>query len=212
MLAWWLSQGRRWSGLGLGVHVTPGLIGILLGLAVMIVLVLRQRRQALHDEQALEQVRGQLARLALLLPTTPRELSWFYALSVTAGLCEELLYRGYMIWYLAHFMGLIPAIGVAALVFGLAHAYQGPRGIAMTAGVGLFLGAAYLVSGSLYAGMLAHALMDLHSGHLGYVALTRAPELGRDDAPESMPGWEKDDEMPEPGDVSSGPVGSVEPR
>jgi membrane protease YdiL (CAAX protease family) len=174
--AHWMSQGRAWSELGLGLRFTPGLGGVLVGLLIVAIPIVRQRRQAMRDEEMLAQVRHQLSRLELLMPHTPRELSWFYRLSITAGICEELLYRGFMIWYLSHAMGLIPAIVVAGVLFGLAHAYQGTRGMLMTAGVGLFLGGVYLVAGSIYVGMLAHALMDIHSGHLGYVALTRLPE------------------------------------
>lgn len=175
VIAHWIREQRPWNALGLGLRVTPGVIGVAVGLAIVIVLVLRQRAEALRSDDALEGVRRQLERLELILPRSPHELSWFYALSVTAGLCEEILYRGYVIWFLAHWMGVLPAIGVGAVVFGIAHAYQGPRGMLLTAFVGLFLGAVYWVSGSVWLGMLAHALMDLHSGHLGYVALNRAP-------------------------------------
>jgi uncharacterized protein len=175
VLTHWIRQRRTWDELGLGLHVTPGLIGVLVGLAIVSVLILRQRTAAMRDDEALASVRRQLTRLERMLPRSRRELSWFYGLSVTAGLCEEFLYRGYMIWFLTHWMGLIPAVGAGALLFGLAHAYQGPRGMAMTGAVGVFLGALYLVSGSIWLGMIAHALMDAHSGHLGYVALTREP-------------------------------------
>jgi membrane protease YdiL (CAAX protease family) len=171
----WFARGRSLAHLGLWPHVSPGLIGVVLGFAIISYLIVRQRSEALEDDEALAKVRQRLDRLEIMIPRTPHELAWFFALSVTAGLCEELLYRGYLIWYLEHWMGLIPAIVVAAAVFGVGHSYQGGRGILVTAGVGLFLGLVYAIAGSLYAGMVMHALMDIHSGHLGYVALTRAP-------------------------------------
>lgn len=173
VIVWWFREHRLASELGLGFQVTPGLIGVLVGVTIIAAMIVRQRTRALGDDESLAHVRHQLARLELMLPRSRGELAWFYGLSVTAGLCEELLYRGYLIWFLTHWLGLFPAVGVAGLLFGLAHAYQGPRGMALTAGVGLFLGGIYLVTGSLYVGMVVHALMDVHSGHLGYVALSR---------------------------------------
>jgi membrane protease YdiL (CAAX protease family) len=170
---YWARQLRTWAELGLVFHFNGGTLGVLVGLAVVAIVIVRQRVHALHDDEALDHVRHQLARLELMLPHSREELGWFYRLSITAGVCEEVLYRGYLIWYLAHAMGLIPAMLVGAVMFGVAHAYQGPRGMLVTAAVGAFLGGVFLVSGSLYLGMVVHALMDVHSGHLGFVALTQ---------------------------------------
>ena len=63
--------------------------------------------------------------------------------------------------------GALPA---ASLAFGLGHAYQGFRGVVQTGLVGAFFGAVYFVTGSLWASMVLHALMDLHTGHLAWRA------------------------------------------
>jgi len=109
------------------------------------------------------------------MPHTPTELRRFYGLSVTAGVCEELLYRGFLIAYLVHWFGLIPAAGISAVIFGLGHLYQGWRGVLTTGAVGAFLAAVYLLTGSLLASMVLHALMDVHSGNLAFHAFTREP-------------------------------------
>ena len=36
----------------------------------------------------------------MILPATVREARVFTGVSITAGICEELLYRGYLLWYL----------------------------------------------------------------------------------------------------------------
>lgn len=173
-LAWWMAARRPWTSIGLVPHASIGLGGIAIGLAIVVGLVLRQRAQVLDDDEALAEVRFKLARIERMMPRSPAELRSFYALSVTAGVCEELLYRGFLIWYLAHGFGLIQAAALAALIFGLGHTYQGPRGIVLTGLVGVFLGAIYLISGSLFAPMLFHALMDVHSGSLAQIAFSRA--------------------------------------
>src|SRR5207244_124912 len=73
-------------------------------------------------------------------------------------------------------LGARPTAGIASVVFGLGHAYQGWRGMLLTGVVGAFLAALYLVSGSLITPMIVHALMDMRSGHLAFAALSRAGE------------------------------------
>jgi len=174
-LALWIAKARRFGDLGLAFHLTPGLIGVVGGFAIIIVLVLRQRADAFADDEAVAKIRNRLRRLELMLPHTREELGVFYLLSVTAGVCEELLYRGYLMWYLSHWLGYVPTIAVAAALFGIGHTYQGWRGILTTTAVGAFFGVIYLLTRSIFAPMLIHALMDIHSGHLAFVAFSREP-------------------------------------
>ncbi len=171
----WVAAGRTAREIGLEPRVTTGLAGVAAGIAIVFVLVWRQRTKALDDDEALAEVRERMRHVEPMLPREPRELRRFYALSITAGICEEILYRGFMIWYLTYWLGPWIALGASAVVFGIGHTYQGPRGILLTTLVGAFLAGVYFISGSLYPGILMHALMDVHSGHLAYVALRRTP-------------------------------------
>lgn len=190
-LVLWAARQRPWPALGLDLPPTPGLAGVLAGSAIVIALVWRQRAGVLRSDDGLADVRERMRHVEPMLPHSRPELNGFYLLSLTAGICEELLFRGFMLWYLNQYMALIPAVAVAAVVFGVGHAYQGSRGIVLTGIVGAFFAAVYLVSGSLFPGMLLHALMDAHSGHLAHVALVRGAE--RDAArAEAEPG------LPEP--------------
>ena len=174
-LGLWVAGRREWSGLGLVPRFGWGLRGVLIGMSAMVFAVLRQRREALGDDEALARLRGRMRRLELMLPHSRAELALFFKLSITAGICEELLYRGYLIWYLSHWLSIYPAAALASLLFGIGHVYQGWRGVLTTGLVGAFLAAVYLVTGSLFAGMVMHALMDAHSGQLMHAAYERAP-------------------------------------
>jgi membrane protease YdiL (CAAX protease family) len=118
-----------------------------------------------------------MERLEPMLPHTRAELALFLKLALTAGVCEELLFRGYMIWYLSHWLPIYPAAGLASLLFGIGHIYQGWRGVLTTGMVGAFLAAVFLLTGSLFAGMAIHALMDAHSGQLMQAAYERERAL-----------------------------------
>ena len=115
-------------------------------------------------------MRTRLAHIERMLPRTTEDRRWFDRVSVTAGVCEEVLYRGYVMWYLGHWMGPIAALFAAALVFGWSHVYQGLRGILTTGVAGLLLGIMYLATGSLFVGMALHAIIDSHSGRLAHTA------------------------------------------
>jgi hypothetical protein len=99
-----------------------------------------------------------------LLPRTPGERRLFTAVGITAGVCEEWLYRGFFLAAVAAVAGGLPTavlVVVAAVAFGLAHAYQGPAGIVTTGLLGGVMAAVYLQTGSLLLPVLLHAVIDL---------------------------------------------------
>jgi len=98
------------------------------------------------------------------LPETAAERFGFVLLSLTAGVCEETLYRGFLIRYLhesALAMPLLLALAAASLAFGLGHLYQGAPALLRTGLAGLAFGLLFLLSGSLIPGIVLHALIDL---------------------------------------------------
>jgi membrane protease YdiL (CAAX protease family) len=99
-----------------------------------------------------------------LLPRSPLERRLFAVVGVTAGVCEEWLYRGFFLAVLAAVVPGLPAallVLLAAVAFGVAHAYQGLPGVLTTGVLGGVLAAVYLSSGSLLLPVLLHALIDL---------------------------------------------------
>ncbi len=99
----------------------------------------------------------------VLLPRTAGERRWYAAVAVTAGTTEEVLYRGFALVVLTAVLPAAAAVGVAAVVFGLAHAYQGVAGMLVTGLSAVGLGALYLATGSLLPGMVLHVLIDLRA-------------------------------------------------
>ncbi|MGY1638141.1 CPBP family intramembrane glutamic endopeptidase [Geodermatophilus sp. SYSU D00742] len=99
-----------------------------------------------------------------LLPRTPGERRLFTVVGVTAGVCEEWLYRGFFLAVVAALAGGLPTpalVAVAALGFGLAHAYQGVAGVVTTGVLGGVLAGLYLDTGSLLLPVLLHVVIDL---------------------------------------------------
>lgn len=106
--------------------------------------------------------------LQTVLPSTPREFRVYSGVVLTAGFCEEVLYCGYLLWY---FQSLVPgavAIGAAILAFGVAHAYQGVRGIFATGLSGALAMTVYLLTEWLLAPIVVHATLDFVNGFTIY--------------------------------------------
>ena len=171
LLAVWFLGSRTLISLGLDFDFgVKALIGWVLAIAIAVALLL-QTRSVLRSSESMSAVRQELESLRDLIPHNTRESQLFAALSVTAGICEELLYRGFLLAYFESLLGIWLAMVLSSVAFGLGHAYQGVRGIFKTAGIGLAMAILFVLTGGLWAPMLVHAFVDLNSGYLGRRAL-----------------------------------------
>lgn len=124
------------------------------GLAIIVVFRGVARRWGIADSPV----------LLHLLPRTRGEKAVFALLSLAAGACEEVAFRGYAIPALTPAVGLGGAVAASSLVFGVLHGYQGVLGMLRTSVMGAVLAAGFLAAGSLWPVVIAHVLIDLVSG------------------------------------------------
>jgi membrane protease YdiL (CAAX protease family) len=103
-----------------------------------------------------------------ILPRSRSETATFLALAITAGLCEEFLYRGFAMAALAR-AGLPTWIVILAssVLFGLAHLYQGRGGLIGTLLLGVVFGGLRVAIGSLVPPIAWHAMIDIVAGVAG---------------------------------------------
>jgi uncharacterized protein len=100
-----------------------------------------------------------------LLPADTRERVLFAGVSVTAGVCEEFVFRGFLLLVLLHATGLpLLAVLLSSGAFGVVHAYQGGIGALRAALLGALLAVPVLLDGSIIPAIAAHTLIDLLSG------------------------------------------------
>jgi hypothetical protein len=122
---------------------------------------------------------GRLLRVAALarnmdfvLPHGGAEVTLWIVLSVTAGICEETVFRGYLQRQFIALTKSAPAgILLSAAAFGAAHAYQGFRMVILIGVFGAMFGILAYWRGSVRPGMIAHAWQDSLGGVVS--ALTR---------------------------------------
>lgn len=124
-------------------------------------------------------LRGPLQALAeRILPQSTKELIPFLGLAVTAGVCEEFLYRGFAMAAISRTglpVGVV--IVLSSLLFGLAHLYQGRAGFFSTTILGLLLGVSRALLGSLLPAVVWHIGVDVVAGIAGPRYLINNTEL-----------------------------------
>lgn len=187
LLAWWLLSGRNWETLKM-VSAYSGWGWLALGLGVAGAgFMVWQMISVMKSPEELAKLRSQMGDLRALAPVTPKEGRVFALVAVTAGVCEEILYRGILLAVLIPVVGLWPAVGLSSVVFGMGHAYQGFPGIVKTTLVGLVMALLTVFSGSLLVAMVLHTVIDLTSGRMmGAAIRAENRDQGQAETPAGM--------------------------
>jgi membrane protease YdiL (CAAX protease family) len=155
--------GGRWSSaedvaadLSLGIALWLIILMSIAILAVALGMFQGNPAQSLHEARE---------RFGFLIPNTAVEVAVFVCLSATAGICEEIIFRGYLQRQFSALIGSVaPAIVLQAALFGAAHGYEGGKRMALIAFEGVLLGVVAVWRRSLRPGMVAHATQDAISG------------------------------------------------
>lgn len=159
--------GLGWSAQTLGLQ-SPGNPFVSVFLAIVLVVAFSIQvfyiRRAARTAEGRVLLRQGMSGPLHMLPRTAKERALWVLLSMTAGFCEELLYRGFLIAYLVHIfpqVNFILAIVISATLFGFGHVYQKLTGVLGTGFMGLIFGFLYFFTGSLFLPMVIHAIFDM---------------------------------------------------
>ena len=140
------------------------LFGLLLGTAGFVIARIRSNRRGVTAAPAPARWwRKLLPDFSALVPVTAHERLLWIAVAVSAGVCEEVVFRGWLLSTLHSALHLegAPLLLVAAILFGLAHSYQGISGMLLTAFAGALFCGLYVATGSLLVPILLHILIDV---------------------------------------------------
>ncbi len=136
--------------------VVPFVVAYAIALMVPIVIVVRRGLERTPFA-------AQIAAIDYLLPKTNKQRIVWVLVSVTAGVCEEVLYRGFMLGYLQSLPFTLPIwfwLILSAAIFGLAHVGQGTTGALSTGFLGLIFGVVFLALGNLGGPIILHVITD----------------------------------------------------
>jgi membrane protease YdiL (CAAX protease family) len=154
-----LLRGERLADIGLKrpeSWIRTFMIGIGLAAIVFVAMYASEKAGFRRDLSKFKDVQGNLELTVLGV---------FYAL-IGAGFYEEFTFRGFLMQGLAMLFGgsrvaWIGACVVQGALFGAAHAYQNPLGIAITGTLGILMGLLVLASGrNLWLVIIGHGFFD----------------------------------------------------
>lgn len=184
-VAAWRASAHGWTRSELGLTLGGERNLVVGGILGAVILGLMQTFNLRRISRLPLTTRGRLQALAeRILPQTSWEMALFALLALTAGCCEEFLYRGFAITALSRAgWPLWSTILASSGLFGLGHMYQGRREAVGTAILGIAFGIARTVYGSIVPVVLWHAAVDLVAGTAGPKYLARktaeSPETTR---------------------------------
>jgi uncharacterized protein len=180
-LSLWIYEKRDWNAIALSV---PDGWRAWSGASAVVIITLVQAWRAsriARSAQRLQKLREQLRQLGTLTPIIPHsesEFRLYVAVGLTAGICEEFLFRGYLIWVFHNWFGWWVAAAASTVVFALGHSYQGAKGVLVAAIAGAFMTGTVGLSGSLLPAMAIHAVLDIITAYVDWLAMRdNAPEL-----------------------------------
>jgi hypothetical protein len=163
----WRQAGGGWESLGFMLLPGWGAVAAWTVAVLAAAFLWFQWRTAVRSEEARARYAAQANEARgfdWIRPTTPREYRLFRWMAVTAGITEEVVFRGFLIGVLASWMPLWAAALAALVVFVGAHVYQGPSGMLRILPVSAVLTFLFLISGTLFPGIVLHAAVDLAAG------------------------------------------------
>ena len=105
----------------------------------------------------------------ILIPKNKVEKIWFLFVSLTAGICEEIIWRGCLVYLLNSIFPTVNAIvvyAVSCMAFGLAHFYQGVFGVVKTGVLAILFVLVYFTTDSIIPGIVLHFFFDFSSAFL----------------------------------------------
>lgn len=143
---------RGWR--GFGRDVTNAAVFWIMAVFVLGIVGLILR--AVHIGQA-----GPSAKVLELAPQTLVQLVLWFFVCFSAGICEELLFRGYMLRQFTSLRGkLWMGIIFSSLIFGCSHGYEGIAGMIQVTIFGILFCLLLLKTKSIRPGMIAHGWFD----------------------------------------------------
>lgn len=171
-VALWVFDARAWEPLRMTV---PGGWRLSASIVLVFGLMIACARRILKIARSARTRRVRMANpdVLRLIPQSIPELRSWVALSVTAGVCEEFVFRGYLLWVFQPALGLWGAAALSIVLFGMVHAYQGVRGACVAGALGAVFTVVVLASGSLLPAIVMHTTVDIGEGVVAWLVMRK---------------------------------------
>lgn len=170
LLVWWGSS-RPFAGIGLQLgEWTTTAWGLL---SIFVILYLLDVWWELRNPQKILETKTKWLKEIPILPANLEEFKHFLFVAFSAGVCEEIIFRGFFIQYFLAInenneLGNWLAVIIPACLFAFGHLYQGEKAVIKILFMAILFGWIFLLTKSLLLLMLIHFLVDVLGGYLAY--------------------------------------------
>jgi membrane protease YdiL (CAAX protease family) len=127
------------------------------------------------NEQLKAEIAEKFQPFLNLMPVTKSQMLFFTLLvSVSAGICEELIFRAYLYNLLDSHIGIAGAIFFSSIAFGFWHIYLGLKEVLRTSIMGAILCGVYIFTGNIVIPIILHIFIDVYSGLICYFSMQKS--------------------------------------
>ena len=164
ILVGWAFTRRPWNAIGFSFEWSPAMVGAFAVVAVISGYLLFELLRSFVSARSREKMRNEMARLkdaVHIIPRNAKEYRRAMMLAVTAGITEEIIFRGYLIWALSQFTHVWLAALIAVAHFVFLHRYQGWYGMKRVAVITAAVTLLFVLTNSLAPAIILHILVDV---------------------------------------------------
>lgn len=173
VLIWW-GNSRSFADLGFQIGTWQPIAWALL--LIFLIFYLFDVWWELRSEKKIIETKNKWLKEIPILPTNFEEFKHFLFVAFSAGICEEIIFRGFFIQYFLAInqnndLGNWLAVIIPACLFAFGHLYQGEKAVLKILGMAILFGWIFILTKSLLLLMLIHFLVDVLGGFLAYRVL-----------------------------------------
>jgi membrane protease YdiL (CAAX protease family) len=168
----WLVIGNSFFDKSIPLNFYPAFntIGIVLTALILFFIGLQIITSKVSTKEKAESVIKKMKDNYYYLPKSKSEFIWFNLLSLSAGICEEIIFRLFMFSYLLENTNLAIAFILTNVIFALTHIGSGKQNLINAFILGLLFTVIYYFTNNIWLPMLLHSAIDISVGALGYYA------------------------------------------
>ena len=156
------------SSITLNFYPTFNTVGMVLAVLILVFIGLQIITSKISSKEKAESVIEKMKDNYYYLPKSKREFIWFNALSISAGICEEIIFRLFLFSYLLENTNLAIAFILTNLIFALTHIGSGKQNIIGAFILGLLFTTIYYFTSNIWLAVILHSTIDVSAGVLAY--------------------------------------------
>jgi membrane protease YdiL (CAAX protease family) len=143
------------------------IIGAVFLISVLLVSAIQYKSSNITSDNFLS-VKDKMKDIYHYLPKTQREFDWFIVLSISGGICEEMIFRLFLFEFINENANLLIAFVLTNIIFAITHIGSGKQNIISSFILGLLFSAIYYFTDNIWIAVLLHIAIDINGGTLGY--------------------------------------------